>query len=195
MKNDQNWENLADYSRFIFQDFENYLRTEVDLVQSDIGFVLADYTSSFILYGISPGIYTFKALSEVLTRFFQLGFDGFNRAIHVEKNGITMETKLMVRLETTALTVDKLSFFNIILGVHSHWNYKQHNEYISQKIINFNTIRKIHLKLNVIDSSVLNGTREPTVFRFILCKLSVSRVFWGLETIHYKKQTNLYRIP
>ena len=188
-------ENLADCSRFIFQDFENYLRTEVDLVQSDIGFVLADYTSSFILYEIPPGIYTFKSLSEVPTRFFQLGFDGFNRSIHVENNGITMETMEMVRLEITALTFEKWSFFKIILGVNSHWNYKQLNEYISQKIINFNTIRKIHLKLNVIDSSVLNWTREPTLFRFILYKLSVSRVFCGLETIHYKKQTNLSRIP
>ena len=38
----------------IFQDFENYLGTEVDLVEDDIRLVLDKYNSSFITYEIQP---------------------------------------------------------------------------------------------------------------------------------------------
>ena len=50
----------------IFQDYGGFLRTEVDLVEGDIKLVLDEYNSSFITYENSPGIYTFKDISEVL---------------------------------------------------------------------------------------------------------------------------------
>ena len=39
---------IAGYIRSIFQDFEIYLRTEVDLVEDDIKLVLDEYNSSFV---------------------------------------------------------------------------------------------------------------------------------------------------
>ena len=56
MKDDKNMHNLSDYSSSIFQDFESYLTTEVDLIEDDIRLVLDEYNSSFITYEISPGI-------------------------------------------------------------------------------------------------------------------------------------------
>ena len=57
---------LAGNISSIFQDFESYLRTEVDLVEDDIRLVLDESNSSFITYEVIPGIYTFKDLSELL---------------------------------------------------------------------------------------------------------------------------------
>ena len=48
------------------EDFESFLRTEIDLVEDDIRLVLDQYTLSFITYELEPGIYTFKDLSEAL---------------------------------------------------------------------------------------------------------------------------------
>ena len=62
---------LAVYIDSVFQDFESYLRTEVDLVEDDIKLVLDEYNSSFITYEIEPGIYTFGDLSEGLFNIFQ----------------------------------------------------------------------------------------------------------------------------
>ena len=62
---------LAVYNRFIFQDFESFLGTAVDLVEDDIRLVLDEYNSSFITYELEPGIYTFKDLSEALLKILQ----------------------------------------------------------------------------------------------------------------------------
>ena len=49
---------------------------------------------------------------------------------------------------------------------------------------NLNTIKKIHVKCDVIDGSVLNGVRQPILF---LDKTAGFTVFCEPETIHYKK--------
>ena len=66
MKDDKYMFILSGYSSSIFQDFESFLRTEVDLIEDDIKLVLDEYNSSFITYEIPPGIYTFNDTFEVL---------------------------------------------------------------------------------------------------------------------------------
>ena len=56
MKNDKLMENLVRYISSIFQDFECFLRTEVDLLHYDIRLILDEYGSSFVTYEIIPGI-------------------------------------------------------------------------------------------------------------------------------------------
>ena len=63
---------LAGYTKSVFQDFEGYLRTEVDLVEDDIKLVLDGYNSTFITYEIEPLIYSFKDLSETFLKVFNL---------------------------------------------------------------------------------------------------------------------------
>ena len=71
MKDDRYMKILAGYVSSVFQDFESFLRTEVDLVQDDVKVVLDEYNSSFITYELDPGIYTFKDTSEALFNILQ----------------------------------------------------------------------------------------------------------------------------
>ena len=71
MEDDGYMDNLSGYPRSVFQDFEGYLRTEIDLIEDDIRLVLDKYNSSFVTYELDPGIYTFKDLSEVLSKVLQ----------------------------------------------------------------------------------------------------------------------------
>ena len=50
MKDDQYMKILAIYNSSVFQDFESFLRTQIDLVQDDIKLVLDEYNSSFTTY-------------------------------------------------------------------------------------------------------------------------------------------------
>ena len=55
--NDEQYMNiLAIYTSSVFQDFESFLRAQIDLVEDDIKLVLDEYNSSFITYELEPGI-------------------------------------------------------------------------------------------------------------------------------------------
>ena len=55
--NDEQYMNiLAFYTRSVFQDFESFLRTQIDLVEDDIKLVLDENNSSFKIYEIQAGI-------------------------------------------------------------------------------------------------------------------------------------------
>ena len=56
MKGDEYMPILAMYVDSIFQDFESFLETEIDLVENGIRLVLNEYSSSFITYELEPGI-------------------------------------------------------------------------------------------------------------------------------------------
>ena len=49
MKDDGYINIIADYVRSVFQDFESFLRTEVDLIEDDVKLVLDEYNSNFLL--------------------------------------------------------------------------------------------------------------------------------------------------
>ena len=98
-----------------------------------------------------------------------------------------MKTKLVVRTGIVAIKFDETSFFNTILGLTPGWDYKLYNEYISQKIVNLSITKKIHIKSDIIDGFILSGSRQPTIFGFILDKPSGCKVFCASETIQYRK--------
>ena len=88
---------LSHYRRSVFQDFESFLKTEIDLVEADIRLVLDQYNSSFNTYELQPGIYIFKDLSEALFNILQLDYPSSNSGIAIEFDDITRKTKLVVR--------------------------------------------------------------------------------------------------
>ena len=184
MKDDKYKKILAGYVSSVFQDFESYLRTEVDLVQDDVKLVLDEYNSSFVTYELDPGIYTFKDISEALFNILQSEYPGPN---NVEYDDITMKTKLVVNIGIIAIRFDEKSFFSTILGFTPGWDYKHYNKYISQKIVNLGGTNKIHLKCDAIDGSIVDGFRQPILYSFVLDKLPGYKVFSEPETIHYKK--------
>jgi len=118
--------------------------------------------------------------------------------LKIEYGDISMKTKfILTRCGATfgTLRFDERSFFNTLLGFTPYWFYKPTNAsysdspgvYTSDKILNLNTIDKLHLKCDVIDGSVVNGIREPILFSFILDKPSGYKVFCEHETTHHKK--------
>ena len=178
---------LARYKNSVFQDFESFLRTQIDLVEDDIELVLEEYNSNFITYELTPGIYTFKDISEALYNNLQFEYPGPGNVIDIEYDDITMKTKLVVRYGIIAIRFDEKSFFSSILGFILGWDYKFYNKYTSQKIVNLCSTNKINLKCDVIDGSVLDGVRQPILYSFVLDKLPGYKVFSEPETIHYKK--------
>ena len=186
--NDEQYMNiLALYTSSVFQDFESFLRTQIDLVEDDIKLVLDEYNSSFITYELEPGIYTFKDISEALFNILQTEYPGSSNVIIIEYDDITGKTKLVVRDGIIAIRFDEKSFFSTILGFTSGWDYKHYNKYISQKIVNLSNTNKIHLKCDCIDGSIQDGIRQPILFSFVLDKPAGFKIFCEPETIHYKR--------
>ena len=60
MKDEQFMIILAIYTSSVFQDFESFLRTQIDLIEDDVKLVLDEYNSSFITYELEPGIYSYR---------------------------------------------------------------------------------------------------------------------------------------
>ena len=178
---------LAKYTDSVFQDFESFPRTQIDLVEDDIKLVLDEYNSNFNAYELTPGIYTFNDVSEALYNIIQSEYPGSGNVIDIEYDDITMKTKLVVRYGIIAIRFDEKSFFSSILRFIPGWDYKFYNKYTSQKIVNLGSTIKINFKCDVIDGSVLDGVRQPIIYSFVLDKLPGYKVFSEPETIHYKK--------
>ena len=66
MKDEQYMNILSIYIRSVFQDFESFLRTQIDLIEDDVKLVLDEYNSSFVTYELEPGIYSYRDISEAL---------------------------------------------------------------------------------------------------------------------------------
>ena len=142
MKDGQYMKVLAGYTSSVFQNFEGYLRAEVDLVEDDVKLVLDEYNSNFITYELEPGFYTFKDVSEALFKILQSECPGLRNVIDIEYDDITMKTKLVVRSGIIAIRFDEKPFFSSILGFTPGWDYKHYNKYISQKIVNLSSTNK-----------------------------------------------------
>ena len=175
---------LARYTDSVFQDFESFLRTQIDIVGDDIKLVLDEYNSNFNTYELTPGIYTFKDISEALYNILQSEYPGPGNVIYIEYDDTTMKTKLVVKYGIIALRFDEKSFFSTVLGFTSGWDYKFYIKYTIQKLVNLGSKSKINLKCDVID---VNGSRQPILYSFILDKQPGFKVFSETEKIHFKK--------
>ena len=188
MEDEQYMNILSIYTSSVFQDFESFLKRQIDLVEDDIKLDLDEYNSSFITYELQPGIYTFKDISEILLNFIQSEHKGEINKTVIKFDDITRKTKLNVRPGIMAIRFDETSFLSTILGFTSGWDYKHYNRYISQQqSLNLSCTKRKPLKCDCIDGSIQNGLRQPILFSFFLDKPSGYKVFCEPETIHYKK--------
>ena len=187
MKDDKYMFILNFYVNSVFQDFESYLRIEVDLVEDDVKLVLDEYNSNFITYELDPGIYTFKDISKALFNILQSEHLGPSNVIDIEYDDITMKTKMVVKSGIIAIKFDEKSFFSTILGFTPGWDYKHYNKYTSQKNVNLGSTNKLHLKCDCVNGSIQDGVRQPILYSFVLDKQPGYKVFCEPERIHYKK--------
>ena len=186
--NDEQYMNILEiYTCSVFQDFQSFLRTQIDLIEDDIKLVLDEYNSSFTTYELEPGIYSYKDISEALFNILQSEYPQSNSEILIRLDDVTRKTKLVVNSGIIAVRFDEKSFFITILGFTAGWDYKYHNQYLSQKIVSLSNTNKIDLKCDAINGSVVNGVRQPILYSFVLDKPSGYKVFCKPETIHYKK--------
>ena len=184
MKDDKYMNILQIYTSSVFQDFGGFLRTQIDLIEDDIKLVLDENNSSFLTYELDPGLYTFKDVSEALFNTLQSEYPGPSNVIDIKYDDITMKTKWVVKSGIKAIRFDENSFFSTFLGFTPGWDYKHYNKYTSQKIVNLGSTKKIHLKCDVIDGSVVIGLIQPILYSFVLDKLPGYKVFSEPETIH-----------
>ena len=113
---------LAIYTSSVFQDFECFLRTQIDLVEDDVKLVSDEYNSSFITFELQPGIYTFKDISEALFNILQSEYSVPSNSVVIEFDDITRKTKLVVKEGIIAIRFDEKSFFSTILGFTPGWD-------------------------------------------------------------------------
>ena len=178
---------LSIYIRSVFQDFESFLRTQIDLIEDDVKLVLDECNSSFVTYELEPGIYSYREICEALFYILQSEYPQSDSEILIRLDDITKKTKLVVNSGIIAIRFDEKSFFSTILGFTAGWDYKHYNQYLSQKIVNLSTTNKIQLKCDSIDGLIVAGVRQPILYNFVLDKPSGYKVFCEPETVHYKK--------
>ena len=180
---------LNGYTRSRLRDFEIYLRIVIGLDEKDIQLTLKEYNSHFITYELPPGIYSIQDISDSI-----YSFSVNNESIQAEYDDISMKTKIILNyigerkmFVLGTLRFDRTSFFHTLLGFTPYWDYKPSNVYTSDKILNLNTVNKIHLKCDIIHGSVVDAVRQPIIYSFVLDKRPGYKVFCEPETIHYKK--------
>ena len=122
MKDEQYMNILAIYNSSVFQDFESFLRTQIDLVEDDVKLVLDEYNSSFITYELNLGIYNYRDLSEALFYILQSEYPSSDSEIFIRLDEITRKTKLVVNSGIIAIRFDEKSFFSTILGFTPGWD-------------------------------------------------------------------------
>ena len=88
--NDEQYMNiLAIYTRSVFQDFESFLRTQIDLVEDDIKLVLDEYNSNFVTYKLIPGIYRYRDMAEALYYILESEYSSSGSEILIRLDDIT----------------------------------------------------------------------------------------------------------
>ena len=156
--------------------------------------ILKQYNANFVSYDLDPIIYTIEVLQEAV---YLLG--DHEGTLQIEDDDLNKKTKLLLTCFGSTfgtLRFDEKSFFNTLLRFTPYWYYKTTNAihtdssgvYTNDKILNLNTINKFHIKCDVFDGSVVNGSRQPILYSFVLNKPPGFKVFCESETIFCKKK-------
>ena len=100
---------IMGHARSLFRDFESYLRILNGLDEEDIRLISKQYNSNFVTYGLDPGNYTFKNLSDAV---YTMG--DHEGILQIEHDDFSMKTTLSLsRFGATfgTLRFDKKIFF------------------------------------------------------------------------------------
>ena len=158
---------IIGYTHSPFRDIESLMKLLVCLDEEDIQLVSKQYNSYFTRYEISPGIYSIKNVSDVLSLGFENELEIRGRIrlnvkydksdlIIIDCDNVTMRTNMIVKGDIIALRFDRKSFFNSILGLLPDWDYKRKDDYFGESFLNLHEIEKIHLKCDVIDGPLVH---------------------------------------
>ena len=166
---------LKRYLQTPFRDLESYLRFLTGLNEDDIQLILEQYNSKFKTYKISPAVYTFKDLSEVLSRSFKTEFEIRNRQRSDHK--YDKSDSILIDGDNVS-SITKLTTFGVK-------NYS--SIYYSEKSLKISSRDEIHLKSDVIDGGFQNRLKQLILYSFVLDKPPGYKLFCSPETFHYKR--------
>ena len=105
---------LLGYARYLFREFESFLRIVVGLDEDDIQLILKQYNASFVTNELDPGIYTTGDLQKAV---YPLG--DHEGTLQIGNDDLNKKTKLnSTHLGSTfgKLRVGEKKFFIIFLG-------------------------------------------------------------------------------
>ena len=121
-------------------------------------------------YSLNPGIYEVVGFNNTLKHILP-----DNVKINITIDDIRLKSNL--KINQTLIFTEK-SFFYTILGFTQSRSYPLDDidgfyqliagSYKSDKPVNITGVNKVHIKCDSIQGSILNGTREPILYSFVL---------------------------
>ena len=142
-----------------------------------------------ISYSIEPNIYNVVDLNKTLKNILP---DNVKINITIDER----KYKTDLKINQTLIFTNK-SFFYTILGFTQSYSYPLDDidgfyqlipgSYKSEKPINITGIDKVHLKCDCIDGSIINGTREPILYSFVLDKAPGHKIYKEPKVKLFKK--------
>ena len=169
---------LAGYTHSKFQDFQSYLRNELDFLEVDFTLVLNDFTSDVFIHEILPGINLFEDFSVFCSKDLQ--FERWTNQSNIFEFGdASRRTKLFGRSSKLAPTFDKKSIFNNFLGLFHHEYLNTVMKNVAKKLLldHLAILDKTLLKGDCKDGLVVIGKRQLIVSSFVLAKPPGYKVF------------------
>ena len=140
-------------------------------------------------YTLNPGIYEVIDLNNTLKCILP-----DNVKVTITIDDIRLKTNLKIN---QTLIFTKKSFFYTILGFTQSHSYPLDDidgfyqlikgSYKSDKPINMTGIDKIHIKCDCIQSSIVNGIREPILFSFALSSPPAHKIYKEPRVKLFKK--------
>ena len=142
-----------------------------------------------IRYSLNPGIYEVVDLNNTLKCFLP-----DNVRVNITIDDIRLKSNLKIN---QTLKITEKSFFYTILSFTQSRSYPLDDidgfyqliagSYKSDRPVNITGIDKIHLKCDCIQGSIINGIREPILYKFVLSSRPGHKIYKEPRVNLFKK--------
>ena len=146
-------------------------------------------------YSIEPNIYNVVDLNKTLKNILP-------NNVKIDITIDERKYKTDLKINQTLIFTNKNFFYTILGFTRSHSYPLEDIEgfyqliaglYKSERPINITGIDKVHLKCDCIDGSIMNGTREPILYSFLLDQPPGHKIYKEPKVkLFKKKKTSLY---
>ena len=176
----QNYEKIEELKNIKYNDLEDLvyrMRLSYDEIMDilDLNYIPTKRTG----YSLNPGIYEVIDLNNTLKHILPN-----NVKVNITIDDIRLKSNL--KINQTLIFTEK-SLFYTILGFTQSRSYPLDDidgfyqliagSYKSDKPVNITGVDKIHLKCDSIQGSIVNGIREPILYRFALSSLPSHKIY------------------
>ena len=168
--NDEQYMNIiAIYTRSVFQDFESFLRTQIDLVEDDIKLVLDEYNSNFVTYELVPGIYSYRDMAEALYYILQSEYPSSGSEILIRLDDIHLKCDAIDGSVVNGIRQPIL--YSFVLDKPAGYKVFSEPETIHYKKINKSVLNTITFYLEDDNNKEINFNGETLTFTLQMIKI------------------------